>query len=355
MIFLREYHLLKNVPELSVALLALIKGYGFPKYVIVKGSSGMGNRMRLLFHAVVYATITGRYLVVDWRDSFYSNDENINVFERFFQMKWPRYVSPWDQRLAEHCSTLPPTWNGLVQMNVTMAVRAFRKGKTGMTPAEAKELMGLRNPLDILNLSATEDYVLHWGCNDLINRLPPEILQKFFGSSDRRTIRRKIVRENLLPSLELEARINEFKKRAFEQDGKKIRVIGLHVRQSDLLPKRPYVEILDLLKDKMQRDPECRLFLATDNREIERHFREEFHERIVSTSKWIPADAGKPMHLAKECPDKILNGLEALTDMYLLAACDELYFQGNSSFSQMAQCLSQAPKECVRDWTLPAA
>ena len=53
------------------------------------------------------------------------------------------------------------------------------------------------------------------------------------------------------------------------------------------------------------------------------------------------------MHSNLECPDRMENGIEALVDMYLLAACDYLVVDEHSSFSYVASLLTNAPDSNV--------
>ena len=54
------------------------------RYLVVKGKAGMGNRLLSLVHAVVYALITQRTMVVDWSDYTYSGED---VFDEFFVLR----------------------------------------------------------------------------------------------------------------------------------------------------------------------------------------------------------------------------------------------------------------------------
>ena len=57
------------------------------KYLLVKGTAGLGNRLLFLLSALLYARLTERLLVVDWCDSTYSNDGS-NAFPLLFTGTW---------------------------------------------------------------------------------------------------------------------------------------------------------------------------------------------------------------------------------------------------------------------------
>ena len=49
------------------------------KYLILKGKYGLGNRLQALCEAIIYCQLTGRKLIIDWRDARYS-DLQANAF-----------------------------------------------------------------------------------------------------------------------------------------------------------------------------------------------------------------------------------------------------------------------------------
>jgi len=53
------------------------------KYVLVKAKGGMGNRMLCALTGLLYGQLTGRKVIVDWRDQAYSKD-GTNSFSKFF-------------------------------------------------------------------------------------------------------------------------------------------------------------------------------------------------------------------------------------------------------------------------------
>ena len=53
------------------------------KYLLVKGTAGLGNRLLFLLSALLYARLTERLLVVDWCDQTYS-DDGTNAFPLLF-------------------------------------------------------------------------------------------------------------------------------------------------------------------------------------------------------------------------------------------------------------------------------
>jgi hypothetical protein len=139
---------------------------------------------------------------------------------------------------------------------------------------------------------------------------------------------------------DIHQRISEFKSKNWHQT-----VIGLHIRHTDLKTnllkyERPLRRFLECASDAY-------VFLATDNRRIS----EDYHKRyknVFSTPKWFPDETGS-IHQNRSCPDKVVNGVEALVDMYLLAACDYLIYPGSSTFSWISRLLSDIPSQNIVD------
>jgi hypothetical protein len=53
------------------------------------------------------------------------------------------------------------------------------------------------------------------------------------------------------------------------------------------------------------------------------------------------------MHRNPESPDRLMHGVEALVDLYLLASCDYLILDESSSFSYVASLITNAPNSNV--------
>src|SRR5574341_1361148 len=77
------------------------------KFLLVKGIAGLGNRILSALIGILYARLTGRRLLVDWSDHYYSNDGS-NVFHRFFQCS---LCSPTDE-IPNTDSVSPRIWRG---------------------------------------------------------------------------------------------------------------------------------------------------------------------------------------------------------------------------------------------------
>ena len=155
----------------------------------------------------------------------------------------------------------------------------------------------------------------------------------------------QLLREDLILHPSIRARVDHFKANRFNQ-----KTVGVHVRYTDeyhrvkcLKTRLP--SIRKKLNALLKREPEIQVVLATDNVEIKEIF-QEVYPNVITTQKWYPA-SGSSMHKNPECPDRVENGIDALVDMYLLAQCDYLILDGNSSFSYLASLLTDAPSSRI--------
>ena len=121
--------------------------------------------------------------------------------------------------------------------------------------------------------------------------------------------------------------------------------LGIHVRYTD--QKANLRGILHRMRALRGSHPGLQVFLATDNREIEELLRHDC-PGLLTAKKWYP-DAGARMHDSLSCLDKTAHGVEALTDLYLLAGCDHLIVDSSSSFSYLASVLADRARSQIHD------
>lgn len=56
------------------------------KYCLLKGAEGFGDRLQCLLQAIQYCEVTSRTLVIDWRDSNWTQDQSVKLTD-FFNIK----------------------------------------------------------------------------------------------------------------------------------------------------------------------------------------------------------------------------------------------------------------------------
>ncbi|MGA1410143.1 MAG: nodulation protein NodZ [Prochlorotrichaceae cyanobacterium] len=83
------------------------------KFLICKGSSGMGNRILAACTAILYSQISGRKLIIDWRDGSYS-EEGDNSFPVFFELPEANSM----EELPVAASVYPPVWQDKLETSL---------------------------------------------------------------------------------------------------------------------------------------------------------------------------------------------------------------------------------------------
>jgi hypothetical protein len=153
-------------------------------------------------------------------------------------------------------------------------------------------------------------------------------------------ILRKLIREDLVLHPAIQERVDRFL--ATRMPGP---AVGVHVRYSD--QRSHLAATLRALDAILRREPELQVFLATDNPQVERLFAAGYHH-VITAPHWLP-QSGIAAHNNRACPDRVEHGIEALVDLYLLSRCRYLIIDTTSSFSVLAELLTQAPQSSIVD------
>ena len=302
---------------------------GLEKTLVVKGRAGMGNRILAALTGIVYARASGRRLVVDWRDRTYS-DDGTNAFHRLFGCTSCAEGS----EIPETDSVRPGVWRGHLSESVVSLQKA--RGE----PDWQKFRRVSAAPLT--RVDYREEVVVFWAFTPELHAFRPylrgELVPLRKLSTD--AILRRLLETDLTPHPDVRERVDRFWLASLRPGA-----IGVHVRYSD---RRGYLDgtvaEVDALLSAGPGSPP--ILLATDNAEIETLFSSRYPE-VVSAPRWYP-EPGVRMHQNPDCPDRLANGLEALTDLYLLARCDRLVLDTRSSFARVASLLVRGPVTDVR-------
>src|SRR5687768_4224234 len=183
-----------------------------PRYLLLKGFSGIGNRMGALAEAMVYAQVSGRTLVVDWNDALYSSDGK-DVFHRLFESPAAGTISA----VPHDASVAPAIWSGQLEVPFDTMVKRhhLRYGKEARTQ---------------LSIDPDRDYeetvaVMY----DFTFRLPrlldrPAPCPDEWRGLEAAELARKLLREVVRPHPRVAARVDEFARIHFGMP-----TIGVHV------------------------------------------------------------------------------------------------------------------------------
>lgn len=284
--------------------------------ILLKGDAGLGNRILALLTALLYSRLAHRQLLVDWRDGFYA-DRGINSFPLLLSC---RSASPLVDDLQSD-SIHPWMWT----QGLALSARDMRQ-RIGVEGGWACPFRGEPYSFDPRWLHYQDEVLVMWS---LIARIGP-MRRHFHGPwrpwralADDELLAR-LLKEELEVHPEIQARCAEAQRSWPDRPR-----IGIHVRHSDRTTnlRRLRRHVADL----RERHPDAVLFLATDSQAVLDEFRSRYSE-VLTVPKWLP-DSG-PLHQPSgACPDRLAMARAALVDMHLLAHCDQLIVNENSSFS----------------------
>lgn len=322
-------------------------------FLILKGCAGLGNRLFTVIEALNYCVRNNRKLYIDWSDGQFGK-LNKNVFNDFFTIKHNLFVDELTIRTYLSKDCYPRIWNHNLNKNIydlydvgspncflkKMPFFLFsKKNKKSKNQLWIKKRVNNKYGFkDIFN----SDNMAFGG--DLMNDLKPEI----------------VIYADFRPGLKSEVLISKLKlKSVYEKElnswAYNYRLseshIGVHIRNSD---KRPEKSINSLLKFLCENYANQKIFLSTDNSDIELFFKDNFKDNLLTYPKDLPeevADRGIHMWGIDNNDDnykaKMLK--ESIYDMWLLSKCKTLFYQGNSSFSLFSKLLHPFKENC-HDW-----
>ena len=292
------------------------------RVLLIKGSSGLGNRIECLLTGILYARLAGRRLIVDWSDSHYSaNGEN-----SFFQFFECPLLNPADA-VPTTDSVSPPIWRGHLR-DSAMSMRRLLGN-----PSNPESILSI----DLKRLDYEEEALIFWLYAEKIDVLRRHFQGPFLELArlTNDEILAKLLNEDLHLHADIQTRVGEFRR---DHAGR--RTVGVHARYTDY-----HVDlsaILSRLNSLLRRDPELQILLATDNINIQRMFQRTY-PRVITTEHGYSTSPNMPIHMDTARSDPIESGREALVDLYALADCDYLIVDTSSSFSYVATLLTNAP------------
>lgn len=298
-------------------------------YVLVKGTggAGLGDLIRALLAGLHYATVTGRGLVPCWDDGLYGPIGE-NIFPRLLHLN--DIASPPLADLDAN-DVAPAAWRGRLHLplgRVYALERADDWNRSWARDHLSFDQTRYDHPHASLVMWDFDRLSEAWAAADPSVQLgvSPDAAQRL------------LARRHLRPVPEVLERVQAIHAQFAR------RMIGVHVRKT--FEKGGASRHLDqatvfAILDRLTGDEGVGIFLATDNRDVEAAFRERY-PRVVCSSKWF-GTPGVALHFDDQAPDKTLSAIEALVDLYLLAACDALLHPAESSFSRVAAVVGDIP------------
>ena len=303
------------------------------KYLIVKGSGGggLGDRLRCVLTAIAYAKLTDRCLYVDWSDGKLVAD-NRNVFFDLFALQDVKFT----QTLPQSDDVYPATWRGRLGESLHTLYNELNSLKWDRKAA-------IDNfSFDQKFLDYPEQILVMWEFDQLTKLLD------YYPQNTEQALMRDLADRHLSFEQKIVQSASQFQQKHFAANKT---LIAVHIRATDEFKAQKDNVLLDQYKVQIKAflnaDPDnCKLFLATDNSDIEKQLEIEYPQHIVTRDKWF-AKAGDKLHFNDNCPDQFQALIDATVELYLLASTDYLIYQHNSSFGMSAHILSHAVEENI--------
>ena len=291
-------------------------------WILVKGSGGggLGDRLRAVITALVYARATGRAVAVDWRDGRYGVVGE-NAFTRLFRIDHLATAEP--ASLEGIGDVQPPAWAGRLHRTMHEVYVEDGDPPWDRTDAIRRYSCDLDNQDDHCLILVLWDF-------DRLARLQRSLA---FNPEQRSLddLMSHVARHFIRPSPRIESRLSAL------LPPSNVRRIGVHVRAThESRRQKGWVELdryWRVIDRRMSSDAE--IFLATDNSEVEQRFRGRY-PRVITQPKWF-APPGKALHLNTDCPDRARAAEEAVVDLLGLARTGCLITQRNTSFGIVAR------------------
>ncbi len=290
--------------------------------LLIKAKGGLGNRMLSAICGLLFADLTGRRPVIDWRDGSYA-PEGENAYPLLFDapkdMAAPDTFDDWQGAVS------PATWQG--NLDVPAARMVHRHDPSAHSSARIYR----RFCTDLSRLDAPEALAVFWCYLPKFARLAPHLRRdpRFAGRT-----RSAIIADYLDRYFTPNARVRAAVDSEIAAMGRPH--LGVHVRYTDR--KVPVHRIEAALERKLKDQPDAAIFLATDSAEIEERFAQRYGDRMHSTDKYLAAD-GARLHEMFSGPEGVTKQTEAenaLIDILLLSRSAHLVCSRHSTFAETA-------------------
>lgn len=297
------------------------------RFLVVKPTGGMGNRLLGLMCAVPYCLMTGRQLYVDWSDFMYS-DRGENVFPKLFKIRGV----PFTYRLPHVPDVIPEFWGE----ELTKSSLVEQLGINHMDPQvmDATRIeLSRRYPQTVAAFWSFNLDPMQAALGHIREHLPQ------FSNLTADGVCGHVMKQHILPRPAVSDQVDEFAAKHFTGP-----MIGVHIRHTDMrMPLEETLRNVHALKQNMG----ARIFLATDNQTVERTLARQFGDDLVTMPKRYP-DNGKHLHSHRVAGmTNYEKALDAAVEMYLLARCDAIVRYQPSTFALVSWYISDIPAERV--------
>jgi len=307
------------------------------RVILVKGFFGLAGRLKALIESVAYAELTDRDVFVEWRDKSYSPDGD-DVFFKLFES---RNIRPWPDP-PPSTGIVPARWAPFVDVSVEDLGKVSKERGNGesvtdfeidVTKYEGDDpvivvFRGARQKTQMMErLQRIQLRALEPG-----SPVTPRTIRPAIGRRDFPGLVKEVMSEEIVLRPEIRHHVDAFKKKHF--DGC---VIGVHVRYTDKIVDLS--RVLAALDEVLEKEPDAKIFLASDSQSVTDLFKNRY-PNVIARDITRSHEVANLHRSESWSADALQKAVDALTDIYLLAACDYLLYCRDMGFSVLPYALS---------------
>ncbi len=334
------------------------------RYLIVKGTCGLGNRLMVLANALEYCEKTGRTIIVDWCDGMFTS-KGKNAFTEYFEIKGFAWQKEVNIHKAKATSFYPDVARNLPDnFSIDEYFHTSSANKKGSKLLKKLIHFGSGVAHTLLSEDRFKYYFVLWvrwellgGHRGLKSRklggnkfclggdLPLSRKEEVILFGDFCPGYRKLYLKNYVSlKKEIKEEIENYSKENELGAG----TVGLHIRCTDKSFQEDIDKTFQFVERFMQEHQLATLFLATDQIEVIEKAKQCFGNCLLLYKKYLPELASGGEHgihtWASEKADETLKLQmyhDAIMEMFLLAETEYLLYQGNSTFSIISRDMSK--------------
>ena len=310
-------------------------------YLIVKGCAGLGNRLVTIHAAIEFCKKNNRTLIVDWTDGQFDLVGS-NAFDKCFEINGTipanlKTIKEWDAISNSSILFKENKTKGVYDLYVEKHSRFIHQipRQLLITPF-IKKIFRRWQPIQNGNLFNS----INFG-SDLAVNSNYDVLYyvDFLPQIDYAELPNEIsLKKNIMRKVD-----------EFVSSNQLSNAVGVHIRSTDKRPTKELKRIIDLLKTKHKHDS---VFLSTDSLAVESILMGE-KLNLILFPKHKPELKGEGLHqwaLYNNADElKYTFYEESVIEMFLLSKCKYLYYQGNSTFSNISRVYHTNKSNCY-DW-----
>lgn len=292
------------------------------KALVVKasGGGGLGDSVKAVVCAALYAERSQRALYVDWRGGVYDDGQN-NMFDHILKVVGVDTLT----ELPESEDVYPEAWQGRLDCSLHQVYQ-----QDGWLDWQRDQIIK-RYSFDLSRIDYPQQVLVMWEFDQISSLLKSVNVSEYAN----------LINRFLVPS----ERMLEFVNEIPNYD------VGLHIRATDEFAKNKGVQVCladylrELEKLKQLSKQPLSLFLATDNQVIQQQFLLKYPD--ASVNEKLFADHGKPLHLGRHKSQQLESLESAMRDVLSLSRCKTLIATPSSSFSELAQFFAPTPPRVI--------